>query len=489
MAQRMRTSFERILLCVAAFALFAACGPAKPGTTPDAGVIAAARQPDGWDSDVALKPAEDVNPDSRIVEINLEARVENLQIKPGLTTPVWTYNGTLPGPLIHAKKGQRLIVHFTNHLAEPTTIHWHGLRVPAAMDGSEAMQSPVQPGGTFDYAFDLLDSGTYWYHPHINSSAQVGYGLYGAIQVDDPDEPADLGDDLVLMLSDMGIEADGSLTPGDQSGWFGDYFGRQGNTLLVNGKVMPKVRAKAGAPQRWRVINAARARFMKFSVPGQKLIRIGGDGGLMTAPQPLDVVLLAPGERAELFLLPKHAAQDSVTVQWIDPDIFHLGQVGPPIDLFQFEVTADPEWKDGPTAPPAALRTIDPIATDGAVQQLLELTEQNTNGNITLGINGVPSSQATPLMATVNTTEVWTVKNTTNYDHPFHLHGFFFQVLDLNGVPPSATEWKDTFNVPANKTMRFAVHYDNRPGMWMFHCHILDHADLGMMGMLHVMEP
>jgi FtsP/CotA-like multicopper oxidase with cupredoxin domain len=103
-----------------------------------------------------------------------------------------------------------------------------------------------------------------------------------------------------------------------------------------------------------------------------------------------------------------------------------------------------------------------------------------------MGINGVPAWQAVHLMCRLGERQLWTVKNTFTWDHPFHLHGFFFQVLDVNGVAPAVREWRDTVNVPVDATVRFAVHFDERPGMWMFHCHILDHADAGMMGMVHV---
>src|SRR5690606_20143116 len=145
--------------------------------------------------------------------------------------------------------------------------------------------------------------GTFWYHPHMRSSAQVGAGLYGAFVVEDPDEPP-LGDELLLVMSDISIEEDGSLSPADKSGWFGDYFGREGGTVLVNGKIMPTVRAREGVPQRWRVINAARARYFRFTIPGQPLVQVGRDGGLAEQPLPVEETTLAPGERSELHILP-----------------------------------------------------------------------------------------------------------------------------------------------------------------------------------------
>jgi FtsP/CotA-like multicopper oxidase with cupredoxin domain len=140
-------------------------------------------QPAGWDANLKLKEAEDRNPDPKVVEIDLEARVASLEIVPGVRTNAWTYNGGLPGPLIHVRRGDRLIVHFSNRLPQPTTVHWHGVQVPIEMDGVPGVsQPPVQPGGSFTYDFVVPDAGLFWYHPHVMSAAQVGFGLYGALR-------------------------------------------------------------------------------------------------------------------------------------------------------------------------------------------------------------------------------------------------------------------------------------------------------------------
>ncbi len=453
----------------------AACGPstiAPPLPPPPPEV----RQPPGWDAELGLTALEDLDPSEAVIEHRLEARVQDLALRPGHLTPMWTYGGTLPGPVIRGKKGQRLKVHFVNHLPAPTSIHWHGMRVPNAMDGAEPH---VALGGTFDYEFELTDAGTYWYHSHVDSSAQVGFGLFGALVVDDPTEP-DLGDDVVLLFCDLGVKEDGTLRPGDESGWFGDYFGREGELLLVNGRRMPKLKARVGAPQRWRVINASRARFLKFHVAGQGLVRIAGDGGLLVHAQPITDLVLSPGERAELYVKPR-GAPGTVAISWEDSDRFHIGTLRPSEPFMLFEVTAQAPPRVAATTLPATLRTIAPLGAP-AVTRALELMEKvGADGTAVLGFNGATHAEATPLHARVGDTEVWEVLNSTAYDHPFHLHGFSFQVL---GAP---LEWKDTVNVPAKGSVKFAVRWDDRPGMWMFHCHILDHVELGMMGSVMVM--
>lgn len=215
-------------------------------------------QPAGWDAGLRLADAVDANPDPRIVEIDLDARVAPMEIVPGVRTDAWTYNGGLPGPLIRARRGDRLIVHFSNHLPQPTTVHWHGVQVPIAMDGVPGVsQPPVAPGGSFTYDFVVPDAGLFWYHPHVNSAAQVGFGLYGALLVEDPEERLE-ADQLVLVLSDIAIDdTTGVQHPSDSGGILGALLGREGNHVLVNGRKRPTLTVRNGALQRWRIVNSA----------------------------------------------------------------------------------------------------------------------------------------------------------------------------------------------------------------------------------------
>src|SRR5262249_48452204 len=167
-------------------------------------------QPDAWDAHLKLRDAIDTNPDPNIVEVNLEASVAKVQYAPDKEIEAWTFNGDIPGPLIRIRVGNRLIVHFTNKLPKPTTVHWHGIRVPIEMDGVPDISQPeIQPGQSFTYDFIVPDAGLFWYHPHVMSAMQVGYGLYGAILVEDPTEDVGISDELVMVLSDIGIEDNG----------------------------------------------------------------------------------------------------------------------------------------------------------------------------------------------------------------------------------------------------------------------------------------
>jgi FtsP/CotA-like multicopper oxidase with cupredoxin domain len=469
---RLAVGLAAVLLSAAPCASLSQASPGFPAIDVE--------QPQGWDDDLRMAEPEDLNADPHILEFSLEASISNLEIVPGKATPAWTYNGTVPGPLIRAQVGDRLIVHFTNALPEATTIHWHGVRVPNAMDGSPGItQDPIRPGTTFTYDFVLKDAGTYWYHPHLNSPAQVAAGLYGAIVVEDPAEP-DFGDDLVLVVSDIAIAVDGSLEPANRGGAFGDLFGREGDVLLINGKIKPTLKVRTGKQQRWRVVNAAITRYVPLALRDHRWTRIGGDGGLLERPERIPRIVLTPGERADLLFTPVSDPGTQREFAWLPVDrglgtITGRGR----IPMMTIQTVDAPPVR--PLEVPEHLRTIKSVDINGATEKRVEL-------NITIGapvnrmmnINGVAHESL--IEARVGETQVWNVVNNSDFDHPFHIHGYFFQVLDDTRIP----EWKDTVNVPSHKSLRLAITFDDRPGMWMVHCHILDHAEAGMMGHLRV---
>ena len=162
---------------------------------------------------VAYRKAYDAaqpDPGRRVVAVDLEARAIDWTFTPGAPVRAWGYNGQIPGPTLEGRVGDVLQVRFTNRLEQPTTIHWHGLRVPAAMDGTEMVQWPVAPGETFTYRFRLPDAGTFWYHPHSNETVQLEMGLYGALIVRGADEPQ-LDAERVLVLDDVRLDKKGQI--------------------------------------------------------------------------------------------------------------------------------------------------------------------------------------------------------------------------------------------------------------------------------------
>jgi len=453
------------------------------GPKPDATAL----EPFVSDDEFGLTIAEDLDPSPDVIRLEIEARIQDIEFRPGTMTPAWTYNGVVPAPLIKAKVGDRLIVEFTNNLPEATTIHWHGLRIPNSMDGvPNVTQPPTLPGETFHYEFVFNDAGTFWYHPHINTASQVGRGMYGPIVVEDPNDP-DLGPTRIVVLSDMGLRDDGQFIPFDSGGEIGTLFGREGNVLLVNGKLNPTLLAQPDSRQRWRVINAARSRYFELGFEGHEFLYVGGDNGFSAEPTTVTQPIIVPGQRSDLVVTFDGTPGAETHVEWIPTERGYGSTFNRiPKPLFKVHFTAPPDA--ALPAMPEIAREIEIIDTTGALEVELEFTVSQAGGRSVMGINDMPYSEVVPLLAQLGDTQIWRLVNRTDFAHPFHIHGYYFQVIDDNGEPVLPLEWKDTVDVQVDHTVRIAIRFEDRPGTWMYHCHILDHAGAGMMGQLIVTE-
>ena len=285
-----------------------------------------------------------------------------------------------------------------------------------------------------------------------------------------------------MVLSDIDLNDDGSLQPPDGGGDLGTLFGREGNVLLVNGKVRPTLKARPGLRQRWRFINAAKSRYFQIALAGHTFTRIGGDGGLLTAPVTVAQPVLAPGERMDLLVVPDGEPGTELVVRWIAFDRGYGSTFNrPPEDLFAVQLEGAPRRDAAAARHPAR----DRAAADRRRHADRSLADVAEPTPFQLGINGVAFKDSEPLMADVGETQVWTVSEHDRLRPPLPPA----RLLLPGRLAAGPLEWKDTVNVPVDGTVSFAVRYDDRPGMWMFHCHILDHADAGMMGSLMVMEP
>jgi bilirubin oxidase len=431
----------------------------------------------------------DENPDPRVVEVTLTAAPLQRSIVPGAPrSHGFGYNGGSPGPTLEAREGDRVVVHFRNRLPEATTVHWHGLHLPFTADGSPF--HPVAPGEDYTYDFTVRpgSAGTYWYHPHPDhrTGHQVGMGLYGAVVVraDDDPLPSTLPEK-VLIFTDNRVDGDGALDfphHGSPQATVDRENGREGEVLLVNGQVMPTVGIRAGEVQRWRIINASAARVLRLHLPGHTLLHVGNDGGLFERPVEVNELVVANAERVEVLVRATGRPGTRAVLQTLPYDRY-IPQTRPTDwnrarDLLALQYTAGPAVVPPPI--PATLRHVPVLDT-------LQATARRT---IVLGqgmINGrLMDMGRVDVVARLGATEIWEIENVVGMDHPFHLHGFQFQVLDRDGVPEAFRSWKDVVNVPKHQTARLIVRYDNYPGKWMFHCHILDHEDHGMMGVLEV---
>lgn len=417
---------------------------------------------------------------SREVTFDLTAREHAWEIEPGRVVTGWTYDGSVPGPVIRARRGDILMVRLTNRLPEATTIHWHGIRLPAAMDGTEMVQRPVESGETFEYRFPLPDAGSFWYHPHSNEPVQMERGLYGALVVEGEEEPR-LDRERVLVLDDVRLDRKGRIArPG---GWLERHNGREGPVCLVNGRAGTVLEPAAGHVERWRVINAASARYVRLSLEGRPFRILGTDGGLLEAPVEATEILLTPGDRFDLAVGPFEEGEEAA----VEALPYGRGTGAGRVERFA-TVRAGPAALPSVARLPARLRTIEPLAdrTTAANREVRLGGRMSFRRGVDFTVNGEPHHHGEEVR--VGELQVWNVINETPLDHPFHLHGFFFQVLEENGHPPAYRSWEDTVNIPARGRVRIAWMPDDRPGSWMYHCHILEHAVAGMMAHFSVVR-
>ena len=241
---------------------------------------------DSW-----LQPslAVDLDPDPNVVHVSLVAEPLTLTVG-DQTIEGYGYNGQIPGPTIEAKEGDRVIVDFVNGLETPTTVHWHGLHVPFAMDGVVWQGAPIAPGEGYRYEFVLNQHGTYWYHPHFDTERTLDLGLYGALLVREDDEP-EVTEDVVLVF-DQWSENESKETVFDHR----DVDGAV-RSWTVNGAIEPSFGVQAGSVVRARLINVANGAYLRLRWPD--MVLIGGDQGRLEAPREVTEVLLAPGDRVE----------------------------------------------------------------------------------------------------------------------------------------------------------------------------------------------
>jgi FtsP/CotA-like multicopper oxidase with cupredoxin domain len=432
-----------------------------------------------------IAPASDDNPDPAVLEVQLIARPSSLQLVPGPATELLTYNDQLPGPLLHARVGDRVIVHFDNQLAEPTTVHWHGLRISDQMDGSPLIQSPIQPGETFTYDFVVPEAGTFWYHTHLHQIEQFERGLYGAIVVHEA-EPPQFSRERVFMADDVRLTADNAIAPFLTSG--PDIGrGRVGNTLLVNGLPIPhQVEIARGAIERWRFILATNALSHGLRVQGADVRVIATDGGLLPQAFPLDRVDVAPGQRYELEVRPQAGAAEVV----LEALILVLDEneqiVEEPFPLVRATVVGET----------TAAEPVYPLVEHPRLDVAAETLEWALAGSLVDGapvftIDGVSTfvgeGHEHVLLHTFVPDQPVKIRFTSNVspEHPFHIHGQFFQILERNGQPVFEPGLRDTVKVRLQEDVTILSYFEN-PGRWMVHCHISEHSENGMMADIQV---
>ncbi|MCK4841317.1 MAG: multicopper oxidase domain-containing protein, partial [Methylococcales bacterium] len=259
---------------------------------------------------------KNIDPTENIVDFELVASESEWGLIPPYRTKVWSYNGKISGSVIRMQLGDTLRVKFSNQLPQPTTVHWHGVRVPNAMDGVPGVtQAAIQPGESFIYQFTPKDAGTFWFHPHVNAAEQVERGLHGVLIVEDKAEP-DYSQDIVFVLDDWLLGKDREIYSEFVTRHDLAHDGRWGNVLTVNGKLKPSFNVKAGERIRIRMINVANGRVFSPMLQSLTPMVFAVDGMLVGKPFPLQHFLLAPGNRIDLdIIIPKTFAGKSLEIK------------------------------------------------------------------------------------------------------------------------------------------------------------------------------
>lgn len=429
-------------------------------------------------------------------DVRLDIKEVDWELKPGLSTRVWSYNGSVPGTTIVVQEGERVVVEGINHLPVTTNIHWHGLLVPNDQDGPSRI---IKPGESFRYEFTVNESGTYWYHSHYRPVlTQVDMGLYAPFIVKTAADARYSGDH-VLVLDDWYLDGSGKRLTGTARG----EMERYGNIETVNGKTgnaIPPLVFRPGELHKLRLINASTAAYHTLRLEGHRFRVTHTDGHPLVEPYMTETVTLVPGERmdVEVAAVGTDSQQYPLTSErpelgMVVPIIYNGKAVTPVTSPFvspaarAFANVQDksPDFVLELGSSMGGMTDNSMSGMQHASHNMAASTPKDGVNSMVWTINGKVFPDADPLRVTVGQVvkvRFWN-KDTQGMhpmDHPIHVHGTYFQNVSQNGQPPEREMWKDTVNVPAGQYVDVAF-VIQEAGEWMLHCHILDHEDGGMM--------
>lgn len=420
----------------------------------------------------------------------LRAMAGETEMLPGVRTATWGFNGAILGPTLRARRGESVAVHVENALPEPTTVHWHGMHVPAQCDGGPHQTVPA--GGQWQPRWEVRQpAATLWYHPHPHGATEkhIYRGLAGMFLVDDDTDglPRDYGvDDIPLIIQDRRFTPSGALDESDPTD-----VGLLGDTIVTNGIAGAHLTVRTERV-RLRVLNGSGGRLYNLGFSDDRVFHvIAGDGGLLAAPVPATRVQLSPGERAEIVVESRPGQDYALQSFPIDhraglekEEAARFG-IGDSFTVMRLQ----PERNLRPSAAlPAALATSATLPDEAtAVHREFDLQWFMINGN-RMDMNRID------FHATVDTDEIWTVRNVDNWPHNFHVHDTQFRIIDIDGAPPppQLAGLKDTVYTPPGQRIRLAVRfsdYTDPTFPYMYHCHLALHEDQGMMGQFLVLNP
>ncbi|MBG9758179.1 multicopper oxidase domain-containing protein [Lysinibacillus sphaericus] len=398
----------------------------------------------------------------------------------GVQTETYGYNGSFLGPVIRIQSGQTVQFSTTNEMSKETTFHWHGLEIPGEGDGGP--HERIEPGQSKQLTFNIRQqAATLWFHPHPEgqTAEQVYKGLAGLIYVEDENSqrlglPHEYGvNDIPLIFQDRQFDDQQQLNYQQ----FKNNDGTIGDTLLINGTLNPKLHVRQ-EPVRLRLVNGSNARNFTFKLStNENFQQIATDGGFLNSPVPLNKLTLTPGERAEIII--------DFSKLRTSNDLSLINEEG--VVLLPFTITNER------TTPQKMQDVFNQFSTTSEEQQLpvskrIELFGMGTM----VTINGKQfDKNRIDFVQQQGVTEIWEIYNKPDMmggmTHPFHIHGTQFKIVSINGQapPPNEQGWKDTVSIEPGESVKLAVKFQDK-GIYMFHCHLLEHEDNGMMGQVKV---
>jgi FtsP/CotA-like multicopper oxidase with cupredoxin domain len=426
------------------------------------------------------------------LEVELVAAPTQVPFR-GDTRFAYSYGGTTPGPTLRVRPGDVLSIRLRNRLGETTNLHTHGLHVsPSGSADNVFVSVPDGEERTYTYRIPADHrSGLFWYHPHHHEmvARQVFGGLAGAIVVEDAiDAVPELAAarERLLVLNDAVI---GSSADVLDVSMMEQMVGREGDTVLVNGVEAPTIDAQAGTLEHWRILNASASRYYRLALDGHALHVIGTDGGRLVRPVEVEEILLAPGERVEVLVTPSTAGRARLRSLPYDRGTIGMGGDGPaPASGRVLIANLDVSGDAAPAALPTVLASPESLtlpAATGEREVVLAMGMGGGMGGFTIDGKSFDAAR-TDITTRLDRVEDWTLTNTSSMDHPFHLHVWPFQIVARSDGAPIDVGWKDTVNVPAGTSVTVRIPFTEIRGRTVYHCHILDHEDLGMMGVIRV---
>ena len=461
---------------------------------------------------VSLKPAIDLpklhTSKNGLLEVDLEASYRPVKLG-DKQVYLLAYNGQVPAPRLEANPGDKVKIRFTNNLSNPTNLHQHGLHIPPTGNADNVFLN-IKPGETFNYEFTIPENhpaGTFWYHPHRHGlvAEQLFGGLAGVFVVrGDLDEIPEIkaAKEEFLVLQDFALDSEGKLI--DSDAHMSLMSGREGDLLTVNGEANPSFSISQNGLLRWRIVNASPSRFYQLSLENHPFYLIATDGNGLSEPVETNELLLTPGQRAEV-LIKGNQQPGEYRLLNLPYNRGGMGMMGgggmmggrgmmggnnnDNNDTSAVLATLNYDSAVETIALPTKLLSVPALPEPKQVRSFQLNHGMRPGVGMAFLINGKSyEHERIDTQVKLNTVEDWEIVNTGTMDHPFHLHVNHFQVISRNVKPEPYRAWRDTVLVRRGETVRIRIPFRNYTGKTVYHCHILDHEDLGMMANLEIVS-